>query len=136
MFDTSSDGTSYLVMELLEGEELERILRRDRVLDPQRAMQILLQIADALRAAHGGLQGEGVLHLDLKPWNVFVTPQRDGSDERLSRVRRNGAVLRRCLGRIRALAAFRIRRQRSSGGEGRCQRGRRRERGRAPGLPK
>jgi serine/threonine protein kinase len=82
-FEETSDGTSYLVMEMLAGEELEQVLRREKKIAPHRAAALLLQIADALRAAHFMEDGRAVLHLDLKPSNVFVLPAREGATERL-----------------------------------------------------
>ncbi len=57
----------YIVMEYLDGSPLSALLRAGR-LAPQTAIGILLQLADALRAAHD----RGVVHRDLKPENVFV----------------------------------------------------------------
>lgn len=80
-FEESSNGISYLVMELLGGEELESVLVREGKMEPKRAAKMLLQIADALRAAHFLSEGESILHLDLKPGNVFVLPSREGAEE-------------------------------------------------------
>lgn len=73
-FDTLPSGTTYIVMEYLEGESLAARLRRGR-LGVSAALPILRQIASALHAAHGA----GVIHRDLKPDNVFLIPrERDG----------------------------------------------------------
>ena len=82
-FDAAEDGTCYFVMELVEGEELDRVLERQRPLPHDRVARILLQILDALRAAHHLPEGGSVLHLDLKPRNVFLQPARPGRDERV-----------------------------------------------------
>ncbi|HNN92837.1 MAG TPA: serine/threonine-protein kinase, partial [Pseudomonadota bacterium] len=58
----------YLVMELLDGEDLAHFLRRQRRLDPAVALPIFLQISEALNAVHGA----GIIHRDLKPGNVFL----------------------------------------------------------------
>src|ERR1700757_1215394 len=58
-----SNGTPFLVMELVEGETLADRLKRG-------ALPIARQIADALEAAHE----KGILHRDLKPGNVKVRP--------------------------------------------------------------
>ncbi len=57
----------YIVMEYLEGEPISALLRAGRV-PTHVAIDVLHQLADALRAAHG----RGVVHRDLKPDNVFV----------------------------------------------------------------
>jgi serine/threonine-protein kinase len=64
----------YIVMEYLDGATLSALLREGRVA-PRTAIGILLQLADALRAAHG----RGVVHRDLKPENVFLQ-HRHGRD--------------------------------------------------------
>jgi serine/threonine-protein kinase len=61
-------GSPYVVMELLEGETLAAVLDRDGTIPPQRAVQILLPIADALTATHA----KGIVHRDIKPENVFL----------------------------------------------------------------
>jgi len=63
----------YIVMEYLDGSQLSALQRAGR-LPPAVALEILLQLTDALRAAHG----RGVVHRDLKPENVFLL-QRHGS---------------------------------------------------------
>lgn len=62
-----ADGSAYLVLELLEGEDLESVLRRGRVL-PRDLVRVATQLLDALSACHA----VGVLHLDVKPSNVFL----------------------------------------------------------------
>jgi len=64
------DGTSYAVMELLEGETLRSRLE-DGSLTPRKATELMLQIADGLAAAHE----KGVIHRDLKPENLFITAE-------------------------------------------------------------
>ena len=62
------DGRHFIVMELLEGHVLSRLLS-GRPLDTYRAIELAIQIADGLEAAHG----EGIVHRDIKPPNIFVT---------------------------------------------------------------
>lgn len=76
-FDTAEDGTQYLVMDLLEGEDLSTRLERSGALDWATAVRILEEIASALGAAHA----LGLIHRDLKPANIFLA-RRQGSAER------------------------------------------------------
>jgi len=64
------DGTAYLVMELVPGQPLSQIIAERAPLSPQETVAILIQAATALGAAHRG----GVVHRDVKPANVMVTP--------------------------------------------------------------
>src|SRR6201987_976815 len=66
-----SNGTSYLVMELVSGETLVERVKREGAFPIEEALKIGIQIADALEAAHE----KGIIHRDLKPANVKVTPQ-------------------------------------------------------------
>src|ERR1700674_126497 len=65
-----SNGTSYLVMELVSGETLAQRIKRDGAVPVEEALTIAKQIADALEAAHE----KGIIHRDLKPANVKLTP--------------------------------------------------------------
>src|SRR5215208_8449271 len=62
------DGTYYIAMEYLEGRSLKQVVRQDGPLDPDRAIDLVLQILKAARFAHR----RGVVHRDIKPHNVIV----------------------------------------------------------------
>jgi serine/threonine protein kinase len=64
------DGTAYLVMELVPGQPLSQIIAGRAPLSAQETVAILIQAATALAAAHNG----GVVHRDVKPANIIVTP--------------------------------------------------------------
>lgn len=64
------DGASYIVMELVEGQSLAARLRAG-ALPVKEATSIALEVAEALEEAHES----GVIHRDLKPGNVMVTPK-------------------------------------------------------------
>ena len=66
-----SNGTSYLVMELVSGETLAERVKREGAVPVEEALTIAKQIAEALEAAHE----KGIIHRDLKPANVKVTPE-------------------------------------------------------------
>jgi eukaryotic-like serine/threonine-protein kinase len=66
-----SNGTSYLVMEMVRGETLAERIGREGAVPVEEALKIAVQIAEALEAAHE----KGVIHRDLKPANVKVTPE-------------------------------------------------------------
>jgi serine/threonine-protein kinase len=71
-FGELEDGSSYLVMELLEGETLAARISR-RALGPALAAEVGRQIASAVAAAHA----EGIVHRDLKPENIFLVADAD-----------------------------------------------------------
>jgi serine/threonine protein kinase len=67
-FGTAETGQPYIVMEFLEGEDLDQRLRRSRRLPPEMASRIVVQTASALGAAHA----QDVVHRDMKPANIFL----------------------------------------------------------------
>jgi serine/threonine-protein kinase len=71
----SEAGQPYLVMELLEGEDLASFLQWRGRLPLEQAADILLPVAAAVAAAHD----EGIVHRDLKPHNIFLAQTRDGT---------------------------------------------------------
>ncbi len=71
VFDTGSDGNvQYIVMEYVEGHTLAGIIRREAPLPPGRAAEIGMAVSEALSAAHQ----KGLVHRDVKPANIMVTP--------------------------------------------------------------
>jgi serine/threonine protein kinase len=63
------DNILYIDMRLVQGQTLHDLLKT-RALEPQRAVDIIRQIAAALDAAHA----QGLIHRDVKPQNIIVTP--------------------------------------------------------------
>ena len=72
-------GTAFLVMELLEGQDLFAELAARGRLSEERAVRIVIQIAGALGAAHA----EGIVHRDLKPENVMLAVDAAGDRVKL-----------------------------------------------------
>jgi len=68
-FQCTPGQPPFLVMELLEGEPLQKRLQRGRF-EPSQAIDITRQLLAALEAAHA----QGIVHRDLKPANVFLVP--------------------------------------------------------------
>jgi serine/threonine protein kinase len=72
VFDYGEDsGWAFLVMEYVPGDSLARILERDKVLPETKVMDIVAQTARALYAAHEA----GLVHRDIKPGNLLITPE-------------------------------------------------------------
>jgi serine/threonine-protein kinase len=72
-FGQSLEGLVFIAMEYLDGQDLGKTLKQTGAMDWQRTRPILMQIAKGLRAAHGN----GIIHRDMKPENVYLT-QREG----------------------------------------------------------
>jgi serine/threonine protein kinase len=79
VFDAGHDPAVgfYMVMELLKGEDLAKVLQREKQLDPVFACGLAKQAARALEKAHEA----GIIHRDLKPANIFLTQRDDGSSQ-------------------------------------------------------
>jgi len=67
-FGVTSAGAPYMVLELLEGEDLDRRVRRCGQLPFRQTLHVIKQVAAALAATHA----KGVVHQDLKPANIFL----------------------------------------------------------------
>jgi len=71
VFDYGEEaGSAYLVMELVPGHPLSGILEREQVLSPDMTLSIISQTARALAVAHA----QGLVHRDIKPGNLLITP--------------------------------------------------------------
>ncbi|AUZ33050.1 protein kinase [Arthrobacter sp. PGP41] len=64
------EGSAYLVMELVPGQPLSNIIEHEQVLSPDRTLSIIAQTARALSVAHA----QGLVHRDVKPGNLLITP--------------------------------------------------------------
>ncbi len=81
-FGTSASGSPYIVMEYLEGDSLRQRLARSGKLSPEVAMRIGKQVALGLAAAHS----KQVIHRDLKPVNILLVPESEGSDSERAKI--------------------------------------------------
>ncbi len=69
LYGELEDKSLYIVMEYLEGKNLNQTVRREGPMPLERAVPILIQVCGALQEAHIG----GIVHRDLKPENIFLT---------------------------------------------------------------
>ena len=69
--ELEEDGSLYIVMELLEGRNLNQTVRKEGAMPPERAIPVLIQVCGALQEAHD----LGIVHRDLKPENIFLSRQ-------------------------------------------------------------
>ena len=78
-FGAADDGTLYIAMEFLEGDDLQQIIEREVPFTPARIAVLMGQILSALDEAHHA----GIIHRDLKPENVLVLKAARGAGERV-----------------------------------------------------
>ncbi|MBS2015529.1 MAG: serine/threonine protein kinase [Deltaproteobacteria bacterium] len=71
---TLADGSPFIAMERLYGETLRQHIGRVRMLDPESAIELAVQLLSGLDAAHD----LGIVHRDVKPENVFLVTSRSG----------------------------------------------------------
>jgi eukaryotic-like serine/threonine-protein kinase len=72
VYDTGTeDGTHFIVMEYVDGRTLKDVIRAEGPLYPERAAEICADVCGALAAAHA----RGLIHRDIKPGNVMLTPE-------------------------------------------------------------
>src|SRR5450432_4638399 len=69
----TDDGSTFVVMEYLDGESLAECLSREHTLPEQRMLRIASQASSALAAAHA----KGIVHRDIKPENLFLLKRKD-----------------------------------------------------------
>lgn len=73
VYDVGQEGdVLYIVMQLIEGEDLKELIRREAPLETRRVAAIVRQVLDGLYAIHGA----GIIHRDIKPQNILIG--RDG----------------------------------------------------------
>ncbi len=69
--ELEEDGSLYIVMEMLEGRNLNQTVRKEGPMAAERAIPVLIQVCGALQEAHD----LGIVHRDLKPENIFLCRQ-------------------------------------------------------------
>jgi serine/threonine-protein kinase len=69
LYGELEDGSLYIVMEYLEGKNLNQSVRKDGPMGAERAVPIMIQVCGALQEAHA----QGIVHRDLKPENIFLS---------------------------------------------------------------
>jgi serine/threonine-protein kinase len=81
-FGELDDTSLFIVMEHLEGRNLNQLIRREGPLPVDRAVHVLVQVCGALQEAHD----YGIVHRDLKPENIFVCPNPSPGQREIAKV--------------------------------------------------
>jgi Protein kinase domain len=81
-FNITEDGQAFMVMEFLEGISLSQLIADNKPLPWREAVPLFLQILEGVAHAHG----KGVIHRDLKPGNVMLTPAKTGEQIFLAKI--------------------------------------------------
>ncbi|MBK9144055.1 MAG: protein kinase [Candidatus Melainabacteria bacterium] len=76
----TDSGIPFLIMDYIEGDSLADVIERDGRLEPERALQIFAQVAEAVAHAHQ----QNIIHRDIKPTNVILS--RTDNDVEIARV--------------------------------------------------
>ncbi len=72
----TTDGLTWLVMELVQGQDLSRVLRSEGPMSPVRVVRLLVQVCGSLSEAHK----QGIVHRDIKPANLMLTCSAEGEE--------------------------------------------------------
>ena len=77
LYDYGEDGdVLFMALERVPGPSLRQVLKRDAPLDPERAVNLTIQVLDALEEAHD----LGLVHRDIKPPNILLAPGPGGGE--------------------------------------------------------
>ncbi|HXE91887.1 MAG TPA: protein kinase [Terriglobales bacterium] len=74
--DTTDDGRPFIVMEFVQGRDLRKVIEQEGPMPVSRALAIIRQVCAALDAAHA----LGITHRDIKPDNILLVKQPDGTE--------------------------------------------------------
>ncbi|MBX9669625.1 MAG: protein kinase [Candidatus Obscuribacterales bacterium] len=78
-FGRTSDGQPYLIMDYLDGKNLQELLAAEGLLEVDRALAIFISVCSAISAAHE----QGIVHRDLKPSNIMIVKDETIQEEKV-----------------------------------------------------